>query len=178
MQSDNLDPNTVFVQNLNYKTTEEGLTQAFEQFGKVSSCRILKDRFYGQLFSSGRGFVEFAEPQSVEKAINQKDLTIDGRQVIVKQARKKYERKNDTAFVSGIPQGTTKDDLIKEFQAYNAVDVNIVFEDSDGLRGGFAFVKFSSTENRDKAIQEKSKFQLNGQESSLSVARKDFDQTK
>lgn len=178
MSTDNLDPKTVFVRNLNYQTTEESLTQAFEKFGKVSSCKILKDRFYGKLVSSGKGFVEFAEPESVEKAVSEKEFTVDGRQLNITQARKKYERKNDTAYISGIPQGTTRDDILNEFKNYNAVDAKVVFEDANGYRGGYAFVKFDSTENRDKAVQEKAKFQLKEQESTLSAARRDFDESK
>lgn len=172
-----LDPKTVYVQNINYQTTEETLKQAFEKFGKVSSCRILKDRFYGKLYSRGTGFIEFEQPESVEKAINDKSINVDERLLTVSQARKKYEAKNDTAFVSGIPQGTTKNDLLNIFKDYNATDARVVYEDANGLRGGYAFVKFSSTKDRDRAVDEKKKFQLKNEESTLSIARRDFDET-
>ena len=172
-----LDLRTVYVQNINYKTTEENLSQAFEKFGKVSSCRILKDRFHGQLFSRGKGFVEFDQQESAEKAINDKNINIDGRILSVAQARKKYEKKNDTAFVSGIPQGTTRNDLLNAFNESNATDAIVVFEDANGYRGGYAFIKFSSTSDRNKAFDEKKKFELNGEESTLALARRDFDET-
>ena len=137
----------------------------------------MKDRIYGQFFSRGTGFVEFVESKSVEQALADNDLTVDGRKLEIKQAHKKYEPRNDTAFVSGIPQGTTKDDILNELKNFNAVDCRIVYEDADGLRGGFAFVKFASSENRNKAVDEKKKFQLKGEESFLKPARRDFDET-
>ncbi|KAK8867044.1 CUGBP Elav-like member 3 [Tritrichomonas musculus] len=173
----NIDPKTVYVQNINYDTNEEELAAAFEQFGKVSSCKILKDRLYGQLFSRGKGFIEFEQSESAEKAIkNDKTITVDGRSLSVEHAYKKYERKNDTAFVSGIPRKTTNEDLINEFKDYNATDALIVYEDAYGLRGGYAFIKFASTESRNKAVEEKKKFTLLGKESKLSIARRDFDE--
>lgn len=177
MSSNNdFDPKSVYVQNINYKTDESALTSAFEKFGKVASCRILKERHYGQLFSRGKGFIEFEQPAVVEQAVNDKSITVDGRVLTVEHARKKYERKNDTAFVSGIPKETTNEDLVKEFKDYNATEARIVFEDAYGLRGGYGFIKFSSTDNRNKAVEEKKKFTLHGEESKLSIARRDFDE--
>lgn len=174
--NNNIDPKTVYVQNINYDTNEEALTAAFEKYGKVSSCKILKDRLYGQLFSRGKGFIEFEQSESAEKAINDTNITVDGRVLSVEHARKKYERKNDTAFVSGIPHKTTNEDLINEFKNYNATEALIVYEDAYGLRGGYAFIKFESSESRNKAVEEKKKFTLRGKESKLSIARRDFDE--
>lgn len=170
------DPKAVYVQNINYRTDEETLSKAFEKFGKVSKCRILKDRLYGQYFSRGTGFVEFEQEDSVDKAINDKDINVDGRNLSVSKARKKYEKKNDTAFVSGIPHEATTDDLMKEFIEYGATEAKIVFENAYGRRGGYAFVKFSSNENRDKAVSEKKHFELKGEKSTLSIAKRDFDE--
>ena len=46
----------LYVGNLNYKTTEEKLKEAFSQFGEVTSANILQGR--------GFGFVEMATPGS------------------------------------------------------------------------------------------------------------------
>lgn len=175
-ENNNLDPNTLFITNINYQTTAEELAKAFEKYGKVVKSTIMKDRIYGQFFSRGKGFIEFADTKSVEEALADKELTVGGRKLEVKQAFKKYEPKNDTAFVSGIPQGTTRDDILNELKNYNAVDCAVVYEDANGYRGGFAFVKFASSENRNKAIDEKNKFQLKGEESYLKPARRDFDE--
>ncbi len=57
----------IYVGNLPFNATEEALRQAFEAFGKVSSARIIKDKYTGQ--SMGLCFVEMPERAEGEKAI-------------------------------------------------------------------------------------------------------------
>ena len=45
----------LYVGNLNYKTTDEALKQAFSPFGEVTSANVLQGR--------GFGFVEMATPE-------------------------------------------------------------------------------------------------------------------
>lgn len=76
----------IYVGNLSYELTEEELRQAFEQFGRVNSVSILKDRYTGQ--SRGFGFVEMpakAEAQAAIDGLNGKDLK--GRALKVNEAR-------------------------------------------------------------------------------------------
>lgn len=76
----------IYVGNLSYELTEEELRQAFEQFGRVNSVSILKDRYTGQ--SRGFGFVEMpakAEAQAAIEGLNGKDLK--GRALKVNEAR-------------------------------------------------------------------------------------------
>ncbi len=75
----------LYVGNLNFSTTEEGLSSVFSQYGEIVSVRIVKDRFTEQ--SKGFGFVEFAEDSAADSAIetlNGKE--IDGRRVRVNVA--------------------------------------------------------------------------------------------
>ena len=81
----------IYVGNLNYATTDEGLTNCFSQFGEVLSSIVIKDRESGQ--SKGFGFVEFAEAQAADAAIegmNGKEL--DGRRLRVNMAEEKPRR--------------------------------------------------------------------------------------
>lgn len=78
----------IFVAKLNFKTRTEDLQKAFEQFGEVSSVKIIKDRDTGR--SKGYGFVEMpndAEAQAAINGLNEKEL--DGRVIIVKPANPK-----------------------------------------------------------------------------------------
>ncbi len=75
----------LYVGNLNYKTTEEKLKEAFSQFGEVTSVNILQGR--------GFGFVEMATPETSQEAkekLNGTDL--EGRKIIVNEARPQTER--------------------------------------------------------------------------------------
>lgn len=75
----------IFVTKLNYDTSEETLTQLFEQYGEVDSVKIIMDRDTGR--SKGYGFVEMSSDDEGSEAIdNLNETTVDGRQIIVKKA--------------------------------------------------------------------------------------------
>ena len=76
----------LYVGNLPYRVTEEQLRQAFEQYGAVSNCTIIKDKMTGQ--SKGFGFLEMPDSGAAEAAItgwNGRDLM--GRRINVNEAR-------------------------------------------------------------------------------------------
>ncbi|HEX2223614.1 MAG TPA: RNA-binding protein [Thermoanaerobaculia bacterium] len=76
----------LYVGNLNYRLSEDQLREAFEQYGNVSSCTIIKDRTTGE--SKGFGFIEMPERTEAESAINSlngRDLM--GRKLNVNEAR-------------------------------------------------------------------------------------------
>ena len=78
----------IYVGNLSYQTTEDDLRASFENFGEVTSVRIIQDRATGR--SKGFGFVEMPDEESAETAIaalNGKDFS--GRNIRVNQARPK-----------------------------------------------------------------------------------------
>lgn len=80
--------NRLFVGNLSYSTMEQQLRDAFAEFGEVTSASIVLDRMTGQ--SRGFGFVEFASPESAEKAIEALDgAELDGRSITVNVARER-----------------------------------------------------------------------------------------
>jgi RNA recognition motif-containing protein len=83
----------LYVGNLSYRLTEDELKEAFEEFGQVSSCTIIKDRVTGE--SKGFGFLEMPEKSEAEAAIsglNGRDLK--GRKLNVNEARPRENRPN------------------------------------------------------------------------------------
>jgi cold-inducible RNA-binding protein len=81
----------LFVAKLNFDTQEDELRSAFEQFGEVSSCSVITDKFTGR--SKGFAFVEMPnddEAQSAINALNETDL--DGRTIVVKKAEPRESR--------------------------------------------------------------------------------------
>lgn len=80
----------IYVGNLSFKTTEDGLRELFEQYGPVDRVNIVMDRASGR--SRGFGFVEMSDDSAAQQAIdalNGKDL--DGRPLTVNEARPKTE---------------------------------------------------------------------------------------
>src|SRR5574343_1930137 len=83
--------NKLYVGNLAYSVRDDSLHQAFSEFGTVTSAKVMMDRDTGR--SKGFGFVEMgsdAEAQSAINGMNGQD--IDGRAVVVNEARPREER--------------------------------------------------------------------------------------
>jgi len=75
----------LYVGNLSYDTTEDGLRQLFGQFGEIESVVVITDRISGR--SKGFGFVEFKEDADAEKALSLDGQEFDGRELKVSEAR-------------------------------------------------------------------------------------------
>jgi RNA recognition motif-containing protein len=81
----------MYVSNLSFHTADDDLRKLFEQFGAVSSAKVITDRETGR--SRGFGFVEMASDNEAKEAIkglNGKD--IEGRSMSVSEAREKAPR--------------------------------------------------------------------------------------
>ena len=78
----------LYVGNVNYRMTEDGLKQMFSEFGEVASAKIVIDRETGR--SKGFGFVEMADADAADRAIQSlNDQEVDGRRLKVNIARPK-----------------------------------------------------------------------------------------
>ncbi len=82
----------LYVGNLNYSTTESGLSELFGEFGEVASVNLITDRMSGR--SKGFAFVEMAEYEAAQEAVNQLNgKEVDGRSIKVEEARPKQENR-------------------------------------------------------------------------------------
>lgn len=78
----------LFVGGLNWKTSDEGLREAFARFGEITEAKVILDRETGR--SRGFGFVTFADDESANSAISEMDGTdLEGRTIKVNQAEEK-----------------------------------------------------------------------------------------
>lgn len=81
----------IFVAKLNFRTTAEELQALFEQFGEVSSAKVIFDKETQR--SKGYGFVEMPDDQAAIQAIDAlNESELDGRTIVVKKAHAKTER--------------------------------------------------------------------------------------
>lgn len=81
----------LYVGSLPYSTTEQQLSDLFSQHGSVDSARVITDKVSGQ--SKGFGFVEMANDDDAQKAINALNGTqFGGRTIIVNEARPQEPR--------------------------------------------------------------------------------------
>ena len=76
----------IFVAKLNFRTDSENLKDAFEQYGEVSSAKVIMDHETGK--SKGFGFVEMPNDNEAQEAINSLNETeLNGHTIVVKKAR-------------------------------------------------------------------------------------------
>jgi RNA recognition motif-containing protein len=83
----------LYVGNLSYSVTSQGLETLFGEYGQVRSAQVVQDRDTGR--SKGFGFVEMADGAQAQAAIQGLNLKeVDGRCLTVNEARPREERPN------------------------------------------------------------------------------------
>lgn len=84
----------IYVGNLSFKIEEEELKEIFEEYGEVTSVKIITDKFSGR--SKGFGFVEMSDDEQAKKTIEElNNSEVDGRNIVVNQAREKTENRRN-----------------------------------------------------------------------------------
>ncbi|HIA91875.1 TPA: RNA-binding protein [Candidatus Saccharibacteria bacterium] len=87
----------LFVGSLSWGVDDQALADAFAEFGKVSSAKVIVDRETNR--SKGFGFVEFESAEEAKAAIDgMNGKEIDGRSVTVNEARPQEPRNNDRRY--------------------------------------------------------------------------------
>ena len=81
----------IYVANIPFKATEQELKGLFEEFGEVSSAKIILDKFTQR--SRGFGFVEMSDDSSAQQAINSLNGSdFMGKSLVVNEARPQEPR--------------------------------------------------------------------------------------
>jgi RNA recognition motif-containing protein len=81
----------VYVGNMSYSTTQDGLQELFEAYGEVASVNIITDRETGR--PRGFAFVEMATDEAASAAIAALNgQEVDGRTLTVNEAKPRAPR--------------------------------------------------------------------------------------
>ncbi len=84
----------IYVGSLNFKMTEADLKERFEEYGEVTSAKIIIDKYSGK--SKGFGFVEMPNEAEAKKAIEELNgAEIQGRKIIVNESIDRTERRSN-----------------------------------------------------------------------------------
>ena len=83
----------IFVAKLDYSTSVDTVRELFEQYGEVSSAKIIMDRETGR--SKGFGFIEMPEDEDGWNAIRELNGSeIDGREIVCKKSEPRENNNN------------------------------------------------------------------------------------
>ena len=83
----------IYVGSLNFKMNEAELKEVFEEYGEVTSAKIIFDKYSGR--SKGFGFVEMPNDAEAKKAIEQLNGSdISGRKIVVNESIERPEKRN------------------------------------------------------------------------------------
>ena len=81
----------IYISNLSYDVNDADLKELFEEYGTVSSAKVITDRMSGR--SRGFGFVEIDDNTSGQKAIEElNQCEYDGKVISVTVAKPRTER--------------------------------------------------------------------------------------
>jgi len=81
----------IFVAGLSFKLNDADLASLFEEYGAISSAKVITDRHSGR--SKGYGFVELEDEEAAKRAIAELNgAEYDGRTLSVTEAKPREER--------------------------------------------------------------------------------------
>lgn len=81
----------IFIAGLSFKVNDADLANLFEEYGELTSAKVITDRQTGR--SKGYGFVEMEDNEAAGKAIAELNgAEYDGRTISVSEARPREER--------------------------------------------------------------------------------------
>lgn len=167
----------LYVKNLEEGMEEEGLREMFAKYGEITSAVVMKDRDTGK--SRQFGFVNFADPDSARKAIEEQHDRETGRskqngepvRLYVQRAQKRNERQmllkqqheeakvqrqqrfqGLNVYVRNLGEEVNDEELRKTFGPYGQITSSRIMRDTSGVSRGFGFVCFASQEEASKAI--------------------------
>lgn len=173
--SSSFDPGKIFVGGLSWQTTTDTLRQYFSRYGDVVDCMVMKDPTTKR--SRGFGFVNYADPGSVEKVLASGPHHIDAKRVDPKKSipkpkladaqtkdaldlaaelssTPKLVTRTKKMFVGGLSATTTAADVKAYFEQFGPVDDAVLMFDKQTQRHrGFAFVTFEKEETVDRVVE-------------------------
>lgn len=81
----------IYISNLSFDVNDSDLRELFEEYGAVSSAKVITDKFSGK--SRGFGFVEMDNDEEGQKAIDElNQAEYDGKVINVSVAKPREER--------------------------------------------------------------------------------------
>lgn len=166
-----LETSSLFVKNLDFKTTTEQLAETFRPLDGFVSARVktkVDPKKPGQILSMGFGFVEFRSKEQAQSALKVMDgYVLDGHVLSVKASHKGLDaaeerRREDVAkkaagqrtkiVVKNLPFEASKKDVRALFGTYGQLRSVRVPKKFNSTSRGFAFAEFTTPREAENAL--------------------------
>eukprot|EP00270_Netrium_digitus_P009746 TRINITY_DN2982_c0_g2_i2.p1 TRINITY_DN2982_c0_g2~~TRINITY_DN2982_c0_g2_i2.p1 ORF type:complete len:371 (-),score=59.00 TRINITY_DN2982_c0_g2_i2:260-1372(-) len=158
----------IFIGGLSRDTTTSQLSSHFAKYGSITDAVIMKSKETG--IPRGFGFITFADPTCVDKALKDKHV-LNGRTVEVKKSvpQEKIEAlkgpKTKKIFVGGLPTSLSSGELKEYFSKFGTVvECQILEDHNTGRSRGFGFVTFDSEKAVDDIIIDSTRHEIGGKQ--------------
>nr|CDS26875.1 ELAV protein 2 [Hymenolepis microstoma] len=149
---------------------QEEIRALFNTIGKVSSCKLIRDKSTGQ--SLGYGFVNYANASDAEKAIKHfNGMRLKNKKIKVSLARPSSESiKGANLYICGLPKNITQDELEKIFSRCGKIITSRLLVDATtGASKGVGFIRFDQRSEAEVAIQELNGYRIPGSTEPITV---------
>ncbi|KIO30901.1 hypothetical protein M407DRAFT_20023 [Tulasnella calospora MUT 4182] len=191
---------TIFVGRLSFNVDDDWLKTEFDQYGTVTSSRVIIQKDTGR--SKGFGYVTFETAEAAKAALERNGQEIDGRPINVDLASPQSApgersdrppRRNSsdfgrgngspqkptgpatsTLFVGNLPFSASEDQIWEKFADFGSVSsVRLPTDRETGQPKGFGYVEFLTVESAQKAVDGAASLEIDGR-----VPRLDFSQPR
>ncbi|KAJ7945357.1 UBP1-associated protein like [Quillaja saponaria] len=151
----------IFVHGLGWDTTRDTLVSAFESFGEIDDCNVVKDKNTGK--AKGYGFVLFKTRKSAIKALKDPKKKIDNRMASCQLASvgpvSQPSQSQDTAgrkiYVSNVPPDVDAEKLRLFFGKFGEIESGpIGFDMHTGKSRGYALFVYKTLEGAKNTLLE------------------------
>ena len=146
----------IFIKNLDKEIDNKALYDTFSQFGNIVSAKVAAD---GQGVSKGYGFVQFAEQEAAQQAIDKVNgMLLNDKQVYVGPFQRRGERGGgpttfNNVYVKNLHESVDEDKLKEVFGAVGKLTSVVIMKDGEGKSKGFGFVCFEESEAASEAVE-------------------------
>lgn len=179
---------SIFVKNLNFATTSQRLTEAFQALPGfiVAKVKVKPDpKKSGSTLSMGFGFVEFRTKEQANVAIStMNDYVLDGHKLQLKlshrqsrststSSKSEKSNKSNKIIIKNLPFEATRKDVLELFGAFGQLKSVRVPKKFDKSARGFAFVEFSLLKEAENAMNQLEGVHLLGRRLVMQYAEQD-----
>eukprot|EP00029_Vermamoeba_vermiformis_P007337 TRINITY_DN3149_c0_g1_i1.p1 TRINITY_DN3149_c0_g1~~TRINITY_DN3149_c0_g1_i1.p1 ORF type:complete len:328 (-),score=97.68 TRINITY_DN3149_c0_g1_i1:61-1044(-) len=172
---------TVFVSNIPITTTKKELQRVFKKHGEIESVRfrniafknpdrlkklsLMQKDFHDEL-QTMNAYVVFKEVDSVKKALAENNTLFKEHHIRVDRAVKEKKKEDTTncVFIGNLPISSNEETIRKHFEAeVGEIEyVRIIRDPTYKVCKGFGYIKFTTEDNMNKAIELSEKTSFGG----------------